>query len=344
MEVLLFQETKRTSCIKDILDFLCSKSPTVKRNKLHTQLSSLLMFEKLFSNDVFFPVSVSPEGMVMFSKTIPNLKSQELEELFKKSIEKVSNAKKRIGVRMDIKNNKVFLFIGKKPLLPINFNVYLKLCQDLKRNNIPCFHWNKHIAFLVCRYFSTLGGESNQLGITYYDKLQEFEPIKVELFASPINHTVERFCSLYPDTDRVFGSYGSVFDFLQSDKFTEGLYVANPPYHPKTMVMFIKLLLEKMKTVKSSVLITCPVWDYDGFCKLGIPDLCFYKHMKYEMFEMAKSSEYYRFHVIHGRDNHTYLNHRKQNKVAVVGTYTIFLSSKECPYEDKLKRFIEEIK
>lgn len=344
MEISLFQETKRTKWIRKIVDFLWSKNKKIKKQKLHTQLSSLLMFEKLSSTDVFFPTSVSSDGLVMFTKTVPNLKAEELESMFKKAIEKVNEEGKRIYPKMKIVNNEIFFFIGKQPILPIQNSVYVKLCKDLKRNNIPKFDWNKHISFMLCRYLSTLGGESNQLGIPYYEKLQEFEPVKVELFASPINHTIDKFCSLYLDTDKAFGSLGSVFDFLKSDDFTEGFYVANPPYHSKTMLMFMQKLLERMKNVKCSVLITCPVWDYDGFQKLGVPELCFYKEMKYEMFELAKESEYYRFHVLHPRDKHGYINHRKQNKVSVVGTYSIFLSSRECKYEKELEIFLNNVK
>ena len=48
----------------------------------------------------------------------------------------------------------------------------------------------------------------------------------MECFASPLNCYCPRFCSAFPDTDSVFGSVGSFFDF----EFVEGSFEANPPF------------------------------------------------------------------------------------------------------------------
>ena len=48
-----------------------------------------------------------------------------------------------------------------------------------------------------------------------------------ECFGSPLNCHFTTFCSAYADTDAVFGSRGSFFDFRP----TSGCYEANPPFH-----------------------------------------------------------------------------------------------------------------
>jgi hypothetical protein len=43
--------------------------------------------------------------------------------------------------------------------------------------------------------------------------MKEHFDVRHEGFASPIKHTCERFCSMFPDTDVFFGSWGSFYNF-----------------------------------------------------------------------------------------------------------------------------------
>ena len=57
-----------------------------------------------------------------------------------------------------------------------------------------------------------------------------------ECFASPLNCYYPSFCSLFPDTDRFFGSYGSFFSFRPK----HGSFEANPPFVPEVMLAAVR--------------------------------------------------------------------------------------------------------
>ena len=56
--------------------------------------------------------------------------------------------------------------------------------------------------------------------------LKEDFGVRFECFASPLNALCDKYCSLFPDTDRFFGSRGSFFDYFPRD----GSHECNPPY------------------------------------------------------------------------------------------------------------------
>jgi hypothetical protein len=56
--------------------------------------------------------------------------------------------------------------------------------------------------------------------------MQKYFRAEVECFGSPLNNTLPKFCSLYPDVDNVFGSQG---DFFQL-KMDVGTFIVNPPF------------------------------------------------------------------------------------------------------------------
>jgi len=346
MEIALSKEIKRAQWTQIIVDYLFKNAyEYVKRRKIETQLAACLMYEKNFSKDVFFPDKLSQEGLIMFQKSVQHLNLNEVEKMIEMAKKNVNFFEKDFTIKIFFHKSNVHFYVGRYPISPIHNNIYKKLCQDLKRNGVERIHWNKKIALVLTRYLFTLKGESHQLGIPYYNELQQIQPIKAEMFASPLNHTLDKFCSLYPDTDMPFGSIGSVFQLLEG-QLEEGFYVANPPYHPRTMDMFVEKVIQKMKQVNFSVLITCPIWDYEGLCELGLNEFAekYYKDVKYEMFEMAKCSEFYRFHILHPRHLHPYIDHKSQTQVQVVGTYSIFLSSNPTDFEKNLYNFLSQNK
>jgi len=58
-------------------------------------------------------------------------------------------------------------------------------------------------------------------------------PNCIECFASPINHTLDKFCSIYHD-DMVFGSIGPFTEKVVSENKGSS-FIINPPYDPATM-------------------------------------------------------------------------------------------------------------
>ena len=61
--------------------------------------------------------------------------------------------------------------------------------------------------------------------------LSEQYSINFELFGSCFNHVYNKYCSLYYDLERYFGSVGNFFNI----KLNEGIYFANPPFDETIM-------------------------------------------------------------------------------------------------------------
>ena len=60
--------------------------------------------------------------------------------------------------------------------------------------------------------------------------------VRMEFFASPLNCYFRRFCSAFPDTDRFFGSMGSVFDFFpRTGELVVGACVVQFCAHPASV-------------------------------------------------------------------------------------------------------------
>eukprot|EP00951_Prasinocladus_malaysianus_P017748 scaffold140340_cov39-Prasinocladus_malaysianus.AAC.1 len=80
----------------------------------------------------------------------------------------------------------------------------------------------------------------------------------MECFASPLNCYFGSFCSAFPDTDGVFGSVGSFFDFCPSG----GSFEANPPFVPElmsAMARHMEALLQAASQALSFVVVI-PAW------------------------------------------------------------------------------------
>lgn len=83
---------------------------------------------------------------------------------------------------------------------------------------------------------------------TAFDWLREELGVQAEGFASPLNCYFATFCSAFPDTDSVFGSVGSFFDFWPP----EGSFEVGPPYTEEVMESMAKHLLKLLETTRAS--------------------------------------------------------------------------------------------
>jgi len=88
-------------------------------------------------------------------------------------------------------------------------------------------------AFCVVARYATLQGTHYKAGNMQaaippkvFEVLQKKFDVSCEMFASPLNASLNEFCSACPSTDAVFGSRGSAFSFEPE----EGSYECNPPF------------------------------------------------------------------------------------------------------------------
>ena len=143
------------------------------------------------------------------------------------------------SINHDIHNNYIIKY--KKYTKTLSFNRYSKLINNYNRP----FPYD--IILMLLR--NSLFDSSNQqwsIGINLYDNISILFDISFEMFASPLNFNMNMFCSLFLDTDKTFGSFGSFYN-LTYDKLLnqniKGVFY-NPPYLPILMKNTSKICLK----------------------------------------------------------------------------------------------------
>eukprot|EP01061_Rhynchopus_euleeides_P010900 TRINITY_DN20466_c0_g1_i1.p1 TRINITY_DN20466_c0_g1~~TRINITY_DN20466_c0_g1_i1.p1 ORF type:complete len:417 (+),score=142.67 TRINITY_DN20466_c0_g1_i1:69-1319(+) len=158
------------------------------------------------------------------------------------------------------KFHRIDLHVGElREYQSINKDHFNKL-WDLYTGGEDTGDFNRDVFLLLCRY-TALGGHGYQAGLVAdaFDLLHRDLQVTCECFASPLNCRYKRFCSAFPDTDAVFGSLGSFFNFHPR----YGSYEANPPFVPETMtecVRHVEALLGHKDAKALSFVVIVPAW------------------------------------------------------------------------------------
>lgn len=147
---------------------------------------------------------------------------------------------------------------------------YLDYERVLSRDRVQLlrkYGSNEEIAACAMRYSSIVsGGQQWNIPRAVYKILVEKYGVRLEGFASPINSQLLRFrpkypdirfCSLFPDVDKPFGSIGSFFDCdLRGIVST-----VNPPYVLDIMNQTAKKAVADLETsTPTRVFMTVPNW------------------------------------------------------------------------------------
>jgi len=119
----------------------------------------------------------------------------------------------------------------------------------LKKGNIS------YIMFAILRYASIISSSQHwSMSLENYQKYVREYKVDIEGFASPFNSQIiliddnARFCSIFKDTDEIFGSLG---DFMEAD-FQGHSVAINPPYVVSIMNSMVdKCLLECQKAMNN---------------------------------------------------------------------------------------------
>ena len=105
------------------------------------------------------------------------------------------------------------------------------------------------------------------IGMNLYEEISELFNISFEMFASPLNFNMNRFCSLFIDTDKVFGSFGSFYNITCEKLLNQNIkgVFYNPPYCPILMTHTTKIcinLLSEMEynNVDFNIISFLPNW------------------------------------------------------------------------------------
>lgn len=153
---------------------------------------------------------------------------------------------------------------------PIKFKIPKRRLEVLQKKGSL-----KQIALMILRYQCLVPrGNHWNIPLKFYKHIYEHEGVRLEGFSSPLNSQLTliaddvNFCSLFPDTDEVFGSIGSFFDL---DYEPESISF-NPPYTEYIINEGIKKTLTWKNT---KVIYNLPHWTnmegYDRLNDLDVP-------------------------------------------------------------------------
>lgn len=115
---------------------------------------------------------------------------------------------------------------------------------------------NERMFSLLVRY-QLLFGTGYQGAIP--EKAFSIIEAKYEAFASPLNHTLEHYYSVFPDTDLYFGSKGSFFPA----ELEPGMYEVNPPFLESSILATVTKLLTVLRDPANeefTFLLVLPDW------------------------------------------------------------------------------------
>mgnify|MGYP003686087907 CR=1 FL=1 len=165
------------------------------------------------------------------------------------------NTKDRFSLRTKNKGNVVQFTVakgkGKKRELvgSMRKDLYNKLKKQYINSGFNKNLCNKRIAILWIRYLSLNNGRADglQWNVTsdFMNILKRKLKVDMELFASPINvYPGNRFCSLFYDVDKYFGSLG---DFIKNIDGITGVFEANPPFIEIIQNTYVDRLIARME-------------------------------------------------------------------------------------------------
>nr|CEL68863.1 TPA: Phosphorylated CTD-interacting factor 1,putative [Neospora caninum Liverpool] len=202
---------------------------------------------------------------------------------------------------------------------------------------------------LLCRYHCICGCQNQGKGLqcavppNVLDVLREDLEVNCELFASPFNVYLDNYCSIFPDVDVMFGSWGSFFD--PSFELVEGSFEANPPFDEVLMARMVERLLLWLRKSEESQEGSRPL----SFC-LSLPD---WSNGPSDFMDLLKKSKYLRYADVIPEGKHSYLNgfqhfcHASDLQVpAVCGTFFAVLQNdagtKAWPVTDTFIKRLKE--
>jgi hypothetical protein len=210
-------------------------------------------------------------------------------------------------------------------------------------NYIDSYIWT-----IIYRY-QLLGSNNNQLGVLpgVLDKMKNDFNLNYECFASTINSTFDKYCSIYYDVEKYFGSQGSFFNMTP----ISGTYGFNPPYQKDVMDKGIENILKSLEKAdidnkELSFIITIPIWDKLGkkIMKYNYPEKVVKPIIEYNEFSSIKlifNSNYFKAKLMVPKDKFTYLDHNFHlyKNVTIQHTYILVLSTTNYNFQEKLNTY-----
>jgi hypothetical protein len=290
------------------------------------KIRNIYYFEKMISEYNEKKIKLTPEIILNIEKEFINAEKQfikvndEFSQIIKNTI---INMNKQVECSMTLdSHNATFTIKYRDYVKIIDTNRYYKLMKNYDKP----FPYN--IIHMLLRY-SIFDTSSQQwsIGIDLYENISYLFDISFETFASPLNFNMNRFCSIFYDTDRVFGGVGSFYN-LTSEKLImqniKGVFF-NPPYLPilmKKCALQCLTILDEMNKNKFDFTIFSflPNWEDADYIKSLI------------------QSKYMVDYKIVNKGN--YILQEKDKGKLITGTFdllVIVLNSNKIKWDDKKK-------
>ena len=227
------------------------------------ELRKCIFFKKMITEYIEKKIKITPDKVLKIEKSIIDSHSKFI-NINKLIIinQKKNNVFQDISCSIYLIENDMYLIKYRNYTKMINFKRYSKLIRNYDRP----FPYD--IIRMILRY--AIFDTSNQqwsIGINLYEHINNLFNIGFEMFASPLNFNMNMFCSIFLDTDKIFGSVGSFYNIslkLLLNQNIKGV-IFNPPYLPILMNHTTKMclnLLEKMDNINAdfTIISFLPNW------------------------------------------------------------------------------------
>lgn len=141
----------------------------------------------------------------------------------------------------------------------VSFNLTSKRYEKLKKvfeandENGDSFHLA--LAKLCMRYNTMIticSGYNGGCPLRLLKYLRKELGVEFELFASPLNATLDNYFSAYDDTDIPFGSHGNFFDKFETITAKGGSFEINPPFTEEYLSIASYFVLKELDFFKDS--------------------------------------------------------------------------------------------
>lgn len=157
--------------------------------------------------------------------------------------------------------------------------------------------------------------------------------VQFELFGSVLNTTNIKYCSLFYDIEKYFGSYGSLFFFNP----IKGSYSMNPPFDEFLIEKSSKIITEALDASNQHlrIFVWIPIWDKEGIdylnknCHLKFK-IDASKYGRYKGLDILKKSDKYKCEKRICLQDITYFDYMWYKKRLAANTYLIVMDNKDA--------------
>ena len=199
-------------------------------------IKHIYYFEKMITEYNEKKIKISSNIILNIEKEFINAEKEfiKVNNMFNEMINNtIINIKKQVECSMTLDSSKSTFTIKYRDYIKIiDTNRYYKLMKNYDKP----FPYN--IIHMILRY-SIFDTSSQQwsIGIDLYETISDLFDISFETFASPLNFNMYRFCSIFKDTDSIFGSVGSFYNLKCENLILQNIkgVFFNPPYLPILM-------------------------------------------------------------------------------------------------------------